>query len=350
MKNYPSIKTYIEDDSARVELEHGQKYGLDYVGHKLMVPQKDDYYVLPNNGNRYILFNAGDEKFYLISNICTHRQSILVEGKGKLKNITCRLHCWTFNTDGKHTGSPFFTEEPKNVDLETITLYEWNGLLFKNRIPDFDLKKLDLDEYFNFSGYKYISTESERYEFNWKIFMEIYLENYHVFSMHPGLRKYVNPRDLEWLVGDDYSVQKVGMGKDLTNGKTEVYKQWQDVLMEQFGGSLPKYGAIWGLIYPNIMLEWYPHVIVVSTVIPDGAKACVNHVEFYYNEEVYNSNPEYFTKEMNAYMETAREDNEACLLLQKGREALYLNGEEKFGPIEPFLEKGVSEFYNFLAR
>ena len=27
----------------------------------------------------------------------------------------------------------------------------------------------------------------------------------------------------------------------------------------------PKYGAIWLTYYPNLMVEWYPHVLVVST-------------------------------------------------------------------------------------
>ena len=49
-------------------------------------------------------------------------------------------------------------------------------------------------------------------------------------------------------------------------------------------------------------------------------------------------------------METAIEDEEACLLLEKGRRALYLSGEEEHGPIEPFLEAGVAHFYQWLAR
>ena len=48
-------------------------------------------------------------------------------------------------------------------------------------------------------------------------------------------------------------------------------------------------------------------------------------------------------------METAEEDEVACTLLEKGREALYLSGEEEFGPVDSFLEAGVAGFYEFLT-
>ena len=43
------------------------------------------------------------------------------------------------------------------------------------------------------------------------------------------------------------------------------------------------------------------------------------------------------------------EDEVACTLLEKGREALYLSGEEEFGPVDSFLEAGVAGFYEFLT-
>ena len=98
------------------------------------------------------------------------------------------------------------------------------------------------------------------------------------------------------------------------------------------------------------MIEWYPDIIVVSTIYPKGADACINHVEFYYPKALHESMPHYFIAEKRAYMETAEEDEEACLLLEKGRRALFSTGEEEHGPIEPFLEAGVAHFYDWLAR
>ena len=37
---------------------------------------------------------------------------------------------------------------------------------------------------------------------------------------------------------------------------------------EYGNGKLPKYGTLWCILYPNVMLEWYPYSLVVSTLLP----------------------------------------------------------------------------------
>ena len=349
MAKHPSIDSYVDDKIAKDEFEKSLDDGLVYIGHKLMVPNKGDYFVLPSYKGRYALVNTG-ESYLMLSNVCSHRQALLLEGKGNVKSINCRLHCWGFELNGKLKLTPLFKEPVKNADLESFELKEWNGLLFKTRLPDFDLESLGLSEYINFEGYEFAGSSIEQYSFNWKVFMEIYLENYHVFSMHPGLKKYVTAADLEWKTGEDYSVQKVGLGKSIQTGNTESYTLWQQEIIKHFEPNLPRYGAIWSLIYPNIMIDHYPNIIAISTVHPLGARQCLNQVEFYYPSQLYKEKPQYFEAMQKAYAETAVEDNDACMLLQKGREALHSRGDEKYGPIEDFLEKGVEEFYKFLAK
>ena len=62
--------------------------------------------------------------------------------------------------------------------------------------------------------------------------------------------------------------------------------------------------------YPNVMLEWYPHVLVISTLIPRGVDRTTNVVEFYYPEEIALFEREFVEAEQAAYMETAAEDDE----------------------------------------
>lgn len=347
MFRHPSIKSYFDEKLAQEETSFAFSKGLNYAGHKLMVPEKSNYQVLPYFNDRYALFNQGDS-YDLISNVCVHRQAKLLEGRGKTQNIACKLHCWSYETTGKLKAAPHFDHKP-DLSLSREKLNEWNGLLFRGRVPNFDVEKAGLKDYLNFDNYFFSELETTRYNFNWKTFIEIYLENYHVFSMHPGLKKFVTPNDLEWVFGEDFSVQKVGLGKDLLKATTPHYRHFQDALIARFKDKLPRYGAIWCFIYPNIMIEWYPEVLVVSTIYPDGPRHCVNHVEFYYPQEFYNKEPGYFEAEKKAYMETAVEDEEACLLLDNGREALYKSNEEEHGPVDSFLEAGVAKFYEFLT-
>lgn len=348
MSNWPIISSYFSEDSYQSEKKNiFQKQG-QYCGHKLMIPSQNDYMVLPHLQDRFALFNHGNTQT-LMSNICPHRQAILLENKGNTKNITCKLHCWTFTNQGELKGTPHFTEKV-TAKLENHNLEQWQGLLFKDKAPVCDLKAAKVDHLIDFKDHFFAGIETEHYNFNWKTFIEIYLENYHVFSMHPGLKKFVTPSDLEWVFGDDFSIQKVGLGKDLNNYGTEKYKKWQEQVLHESDEEIPRYGAIWMFLYPNIMIEWYPNILVISTIYPTGANTCVNHVEFYYPNHIYHKNPDYFAHQKEAYMETAIEDNDACLLLEKGRRALYNNSEELYGPVDSFLEAGVQHFYNWYNK
>ena len=47
-------------------------------------------------------------------------------------------------------------------------------------------------------------------DYNWKTFIEVYLEDYHVGPFHPGLGGFVTCDDLRWEFGEHHSVQTVG--------------------------------------------------------------------------------------------------------------------------------------------
>ena len=53
----------------------------------------------------------------------------------------------------------------------------------------------------NFSGYMLDRAILHEYDFNWKTFIEVYLEDYHVGPFHPGLGQFVTCDDLRWEFG-----------------------------------------------------------------------------------------------------------------------------------------------------
>ena len=64
---------------------------------------------------------------------------------------------------------------------------------------------------FDFSDYVLDHVEVHRCNYNWKTFIEVYLEDYHVGPFHPGLGRFVTCADLSWEFGAQYSLQKVGV-------------------------------------------------------------------------------------------------------------------------------------------
>src|SRR5690606_32393800 len=101
---------------------------------------------------------------------------------------------------------------------------------------------------------------------------------------------------------------------------------------------------------PNVMVEWYPHVLVVSTLIPRGVQHTTNIVEFYYPEEIVLFEREFVEAERAAYMETAVEDDEIALRMDAGRRALLERGENQAGPYQSPMEDGMQHFHEFLRR
>ena len=69
--------------------------GPGYVGHRLMVPEAMDYRSLEWRDHGHLLLNCGDEGYWQMSNVCRHRQAIMLQGAGRLQgNIVCPIHRW----------------------------------------------------------------------------------------------------------------------------------------------------------------------------------------------------------------------------------------------------------------
>ena len=98
------------------------------------------------------------------------------------------------------------------------------------------------------------------------------------------------------------------------------------------------------------MLEWYPHVLVISTLLPTGTERCKNVIEFYYPEDIALFEREFIEAEQAAYRETAIEDDEICKLMTAGRRALHEQGINEIGPYQSPMEDGMAHFHEFLRR
>ena len=198
-----------------------------------------------------------------------------------------------------------------------------------------DLAKLGVAKELDFDGYISNKVETVEYGFNWKTFIEVYLEDYHVGPFHPGLGKFVTCDDLKWEFGDWHSVQTVGVNQRLgTPGSRHVQGRGTTRCCNFRNGEPPPHGAIWLTYYPNVMVEWYPHVLVISTLYPRGPEKCLNVVEFYYPEEIALFEPDFMEAQQKAYHETAIEDEEICVRMTEGRRALVADGREEHGPYQ----------------
>jgi phenylpropionate dioxygenase-like ring-hydroxylating dioxygenase large terminal subunit len=348
-----SVSTYF--DEGLFQREHALIFqsAPAYVGHAAAVPDVGDYLALQQEGNGRALVRtpAGVE---LISNVCRHRQAVMLKGRGNTAgSIVCPLHRWTYNLQGDLLGAPHFADDPC-LALRNYPVQSWNGLVFEGglqrRHVATDLADLGAAADLDFSGYVFHSAQQHMCEYNWKTFIEVYLEDYHVVPFHPGLGKFVECGDLSWEFGAHHSVQTVGIHHALAKPGSETYRRWHEAVRQRYEGTPPRYGAIWLTLYPTVMVEWYPSVLVVSTLKPVSPRKTINTVEFFYPEEVAAFEPEFVQAQQAAYSETVVEDDEIAERMDEGRLALLQRGDDEVGPYQSPMEDGMQHFHEWYRR
>jgi choline monooxygenase len=354
------VSSYFDEALFSREMETIFQRGPRYVGHELAVPEVGDYHALPQEGEGRALLRT-PQGVELVSNVCRHRQAVILRGRGSVNanaasggNIVCPLHRWTYSAGGGSPagtllGAPHFPQDPC-LNLRNYPLQSWNGLLFESsngRNVEADLANLGPRADLDFSGMVLDRVELHECNYNWKTFIEVYLEDYHVGPFHPGLGSFVTCDDLRWEFKDNYSVQTVGVANRLGKAGSPVYERWHRELLAYRNGEPPKYGAIWLTYYPNIMVEWYPHVLTVSTLYPQGPQKTLNVVEFFYPEEIAAFERGFVEAQQAAYMETCVEDDEIAERMDAGRLALMKRGDNEVGPYQSPMEDGMQHFHEW---
>mgnify|MGYP001081239443 CR=1 FL=1 len=345
------VSSYFDEALFRREQELIFQHGPRYLGHELAVPEVGDYLALAQEGEGRALVRTA-QGVELVSNVCRHRQAVMLKGRGHTRqNIVCPLHRWTYDLHGKLVGAPHFAEDPC-LNLRSYPVQNWHGLLFEQNGRDVvaDLSGLGPAAELDFSGYVFDRAVQHECDYNWKTFIEVYLEDYHVVPFHPGLGKFVTCEDLKWEFAPWASLQTVGINATLAKAGTKTYERWHKAVLEYYRGEQPPHGAIWLTYYPNIMVEWYPHVLAISTLYPRAVDRTLNVVEFYYPEDIALFEREFVEAEQAAYRETAIEDDEIGERMDAGRRALVASGRSEIGPYQSPMEDGMQHFHEFYRR
>ena len=294
---------------------------------------------LPQFNNQWAVQKKLDTPM-LINNSCLHRGAQIVKEKQThTGTLVCPLHRWTYDEKGCLMGEPF---PGAKGCLKTDKTSTWNNMIFQGEFPEISVP-LHLQKYLELKDYVHTKTEIMTVKSSWKIFMEVYLDLYHVRPYHSGLGNFVDMDNFQWHFNDRWSIQEVMLNK---KEKLNPNKHF-DELEKMIAANYPDIdrGALWMTIYPSIMLEWYPNMLTVSTIWPGKSPGeSLNIIEYHHLEEVAAFDQEFVETQINAYATTADEDAEICELIQAGRS----KAAEHY-PTHPSLEKGIDKFYEYLT-
>ncbi len=321
-----------------------------YRGHVYMVPQVGDLFTLPGTHDTEMLVH-NKHGVQLLSNICRHRQMVMRRGKENHSKIVCPAHCWTYDNCGKLIHANHFKENPQ-LDLIQFETHRWHGMVFKGgSMPSSVLKSAFLNEQMKLEGWALGSSTMMDCPYNWKIFIDTYLDDYHINIIHPGLRHYVDANRVAWTMEDGFSIQTAPLNpRWREHPASGQYGEFMQLLANRYSANSLNFGVAWILIYPNIMLELYPDALAVSVVHPLTLTKTRNTIEFYFPAELVAAKDPYCAAFEKAYLETAHEDNELCEAIQAGLQHSAAAGVKEAGPFHTPMEDGIMHFHDFLRR
>jgi len=187
---------YTSADFAQAEERH--IFARDWLcaGRADALAEPGDYLTIKIASEPIIILRDRDGALGGLSNVCRHRMSTLLEGRGNVRSIVCPYHAWTYNLDGTLRGAPAMAANEAfckdQIALPKVRVENWLGWIMVTLDPDAPdpsaaLKDVeDLIGYLDMSSYRETFREEFRWATNWKVLAENFMESYHLPVCHSG--------------------------------------------------------------------------------------------------------------------------------------------------------------------
>ena len=190
----PSV--YTDPSFLNAELSHIFARDWFCVGRIDALNKPGDYLTLDLANQPILVLRDTHGKLRAMSNVCRHRMSTLLEGRGNVRSIVCPYHAWTYNLDGTLRGAPAMNQNTAfckgDVALPRIDCQEWLGWVFVSLnseakpVADELTEVYNLVEDFGMKSYTETFFETHVWNTNWKILAENFMESYHLPVCHAG--------------------------------------------------------------------------------------------------------------------------------------------------------------------
>ena len=190
----PSV--YTSEGFLQAELENIFRKDWFCVGRIDAFKEPGEYATLDLAGEPIIVLRDREGALRAMSNVCRHRMSTLLEGRGRAKSIVCPYHAWTYNLDGSLRGAPAMTLNEgfcrDAYKLPKVRCEEWLGWVFvclNEDAPPLAEALQGVEVHVGDYGMdNYVETffETHVWNTNWKVLAENFMESYHLPVCHAG--------------------------------------------------------------------------------------------------------------------------------------------------------------------
>ena len=249
------------------------------AAHSSQLSTAGDYVVHEVADQPIIVVNTGDG-IKAFHNVCRHRAGPLAFESGHAKTLMCKYHGWNYHLNGQLKSAPEMHTTPGfdvcDYRLPEVKTDTWQGLVFVALTADVPplkdlvngikgtIKPIDIAQM------KFFRRDEFVLDCNWKVYVENYLEGYHLPHVHPGLNKLLDYKSYQTELAEWHSYQfsplEQGGGQDnqisYGEGKAHYY-----------------------FIYPNTMLNILPNRLQTNQVLPLKNNQTKVIFDYYYPDQ-----------------------------------------------------------------
>jgi choline monooxygenase len=278
----PPASWYTDPEMLTLEREKIFRTTWQYAASLDLLRLPGNYAAVDVVGMPIILTRGQDGVLRAFHNVCRHRAGVVTHGCGNRKSLQCQYHGWLYGLDGKLKNAPEFDGvENFNKDdfgLIPVRVETWGGYAFVNidgsappllevlgKIPQ---ETADL----NFDELRKVERRDYIINCNWKVYIDNYLEGYHIPIAHPGLFKEVDYDNYRVDTFRYYSSQYAPIRPVRSEDSTGR------VFTELKGDEQAHY--YW--IFPNFMFNTYPGNVQINIIVPLSHDKTLTIFEWYY--------------------------------------------------------------------
>ncbi|HWS56812.1 MAG TPA: SRPBCC family protein [Pyrinomonadaceae bacterium] len=275
------------------------------------------------------------------SNVCRHRAGPVAEGRGERASFRCGYHGWTYALDGRLVGTPEFEgverfERGANC-LPEFRAEAWGPLVFVNLDPACaplaDALE-DLPERVGLRDWSRMRPAARKdwhVDCNWKVYVDNYLEGYHIPVVHPALHRELDYARYRTETRRLYSIQHAPLRPAASR-----------LPAPDDGGD----GAQFYWLFPNLMLNVYADNYSTNLIVPLGPERTLTVFEWYFRDPEDPAVRRRIAETVEFSDEIQLEDIRVCEAVQRGLRARAY----RHGRYSVRRENGVHHFHGLLAE
>lgn len=334
------------------------RHSWQFIGHAadIKVPgQCHPVTLLPGCLDEPILLTRDrDDKVHCLSNVCTHRGTILCEHGGVEKNLVCRYHGRRFDLDGSFRYMPEFEKTanfPTEADnLPRVPFASWSGLHFASLSPSIPLAQAiapmaERLAWLPLHEFRFDAVRSRDYlvNANWALYLDNYLEGFHIPFVHASLAEAIDYGQYSTELFPFCNLQ-LGIAKP---GEPCFALPPSSPDHARYGGGGAGVGkgsgvaAYYWWLFPNTMFNFYPWGLSINLVQPLAHdRTRVRFLTYLWDESKLDQGA-------GAGLDRVEREDEAVVeAVQRGtRSTLYTRGR-----YSPTREQGVHHFHRLLSK